>query len=83
MLNLSFDQPIHKLAADLRRAFSGIVAGNVKQPGIIEIKKHGPFKIHGSQEIIEPLEALLTSMVEQQRMKLPGSKYVPCYEIVN
>lgn len=82
LLNLSFDQPVHKLAADLRRAFSGIVAGNVKQDGIVEIQKHGPFKIHGRQEIIEPLESLLTSMVEQQRMKLPGSKYVPCYEIV-
>jgi predicted Rossmann-fold nucleotide-binding protein len=82
-LNLSFDQPVHKLAADLRRAFSGIVAGNVKQDGIAEIKQHGPFKIHGSNEIIKPLEALLISMVEQQRMKLPGTTYVPCYEIVS
>lgn len=82
-LNLSFDQPVHKLAADLRRAFSGIVAGNVKQDGIAEIQKHGPFKIHGNIEIIKPLEDLLTSMVEQQRMKLPGTKYIPCYEIVS
>ena len=28
------DQPAHELAANLRRAFSGIVAGNVKEEGI-------------------------------------------------
>jgi predicted Rossmann-fold nucleotide-binding protein len=82
-LNLSLDQPVHKLAADLRRAFSGIVAGNVKQDGIEEIIKHGPFKINGSNDIIAPLEDLLASMVKQQRMKLPGTEYVPCYEIVS
>lgn len=82
-LDLSSDQPVHKLAANLRRAFSGIVAGNVKQDGIEEIQKHGPFIIHGDSEITQPLEDLLTSMVAQQRMKLPGSKYIPCFKIVN
>jgi predicted Rossmann-fold nucleotide-binding protein len=82
-LNLSLDQPAHQLAADLRRAFSGIVAGNVKQEGIEEIQKYGPFKINGSSEIIAPLEDLLSSMVKQQRMKLPGAEYIPCYEIVS
>ncbi len=33
-LNLQRDQPAHLLAADLRRAFSGIVAGNVKEEGM-------------------------------------------------
>jgi hypothetical protein len=28
------------------------------------------------------LDMLLQSFVAQQRMKLPGSKYVPCYRIV-
>jgi hypothetical protein len=28
------------------------------------------------------LDILLQSFVAQQRMKLPGSKYVPCYRIV-
>lgn len=46
-LNLHPDQPPEQLAAALRRAFSGIVAGNVKEVGIAEIEKHGPFKIHG------------------------------------
>ncbi len=30
-LRLSRDRPVHERAADLRRAFSGIVAGNVKE----------------------------------------------------
>lgn len=83
-LDLSLDQPIHILAANLRRAFSGIVAGNVKQDGIMAVREHGPFAIHGDQSIIAPMEALLGSMVKQNRMKLPGgSQYEPCYRIVN
>ncbi len=31
---------------------------------------------------MEPMDALLQSFVEQFRMKLPGSEYIPCYEIV-
>ena len=27
------------------------------------------------------MDKLLASFVKQQRMKLPGSAYVPCYEI--
>ncbi len=33
-LNLKKDQPRHQLAANLRRAFSGVVSGNVKAEGI-------------------------------------------------
>jgi hypothetical protein len=32
-LDLRRDSPPHRLAAELRRAFSGIVAGNVKDQG--------------------------------------------------
>ena len=46
-LDLHLDQPKADLAASLRRAFSGIVAGNVKAEGVAEIEKHGPFKLHG------------------------------------
>lgn len=81
-LNLSKNQPPHLLAASLRQAFSGIVAGNVKAQGIAEIQKHGPFKISGDASLIEPLEALLQSFVREGRMKLPGAEYIPCYEIV-
>ena len=81
-LNLHRDQEPHRLAADLRRAFSGIVAGNVKEEGIHAIEKRGSFVIHGDREIMRALDAMLASFVAQQRMKLPGgSQYVPCYRV--
>ncbi len=80
-LNLHRNQPPHKLAADLRRAFSGIVAGNVKEEGMRAIEKDGPFEIDGDRDIMQALDALLASFVAQQRMKLPGSRYVPCYRV--
>ena len=43
-LKLYPDQPVEVLAADLRRAFSGIVAGNVKEVGIRAIEEFGPYK---------------------------------------
>jgi len=81
-LALHKDQPAHELAANLRRAFSGVVAGNVKDEGIRAIEKHGHFELKGDPEIMEPMDKLLTAFVEQQRMKLPGTEYVPCYKIV-
>jgi pyrimidine/purine-5'-nucleotide nucleosidase len=81
-LQLHRDQPRHTLAANLRRAFSGIVAGNVKNEGIRAIETYGLFEIRGDASILEPLDSLLKSFVAQQRMKLPGTEYVPCYRIV-
>ncbi len=83
MANLALhrDQPRHELAANLRRAFSGIVAGNVKEPGVRAIAEHGPFRLHAEPELMERLDTLLTSFVAQGRMKLPGSEYVPCYTL--
>lgn len=81
-LNLSTSRPVHELAADLRRAFSGIVAGNVKEDGIAEIRCHGKFRLYAEPGISERLDTLLRAFVEQSRMKLPGKAYTPCYEIV-
>ncbi|MCH2057141.1 MAG: nucleotide 5'-monophosphate nucleosidase PpnN [Thalassotalea sp.] len=75
------DMDTAKLAANLRRIFSGIVAGNVKSNGIKAIREHGPFIISGEEKIMALMDKLLASFVDQQRMKLPGSKYVPCYQI--
>lgn len=80
-LNLSADLAAHELAANLRRAFSAIVAGNVKEKGIRAIETKGPYKIHGDKSIMEPLDNLLAAFVKQTRMKLPGSEYIPCYEL--
>ncbi|OZG75096.1 LOG family protein [Hahella sp. CCB-MM4] len=81
-LKLHYDQPIHELAANLRCAFSGIVAGNVKEEGVRQIAQHGPFEISGNPDLIKPFNALLTSFVKQGRMKLPGTEYVPSYRVV-
>lgn len=82
-LNLYPGQSPEKLASDLRRAFSGIVAGNVKEVGMKAIEQHGPFKIHGDAEIMRRMDTLLRGFVDQHRMKLPGgTAYEPCYEIV-
>ncbi|PMR75030.1 nucleotide 5'-monophosphate nucleosidase PpnN [Billgrantia endophytica] len=81
-LALHRDQPVHELAANLRRAFSGIVAGNVKENGIRAIEAHGPFSLHAEPELMHRLDDLLGSFVAQGRMKLPGSEYVPCYRLV-
>ncbi|SNT21830.1 hypothetical protein SAMN06265795_11799 [Noviherbaspirillum humi] len=82
-LHLHKNQPNHKLAANLRRAFSGIVAGNVKEQGIRAIEQHGCFEIHGDKDIMNPMDGLLASFVAQHRMKLPGTQYHPCYRIVS
>ncbi|MGK3144219.1 nucleotide 5'-monophosphate nucleosidase PpnN [Pantoea sp. C2G6] len=81
-LNLYTNQPPEKLAADLRRAFSGIVAGNVKEIGIREIREKGRYKLHGDADIMHRMDELLQGFVAQQRMKLPGTAYIPCYEII-
>jgi len=78
-LDLGRDQPLHSLAANLRRAFSAIVAGNVKADGIQRIEQYGPFEIRGEPEILGALDELLHSFIEQLRMKVPGKTYTPCY----
>jgi hypothetical protein len=81
-LNLHKEQPPHLLASNLRRAFSGIVAGNVKEVGIRAIEEHGVFEISGDARIMEPLDSLLAAFVEQKRMKLPTTSYNPCYRLI-
>lgn len=81
-LALHSDQDKHLLAANLRRAFSGIVAGNVKDSGIRAIEQYGHFEIHGDSQIMSLMDTLLASFVSQHRMKLAGKKYSPCYRII-
>ena len=80
-LNLHRDQPPHLLASQLRKAFSGIVAGNVKTQGIEQIKKDGPFELHGDQDIMQAMDHLLESFIKQKRMKIGDDIYKPCYKI--
>ena len=80
-LALSMDLPAHERAANLRRAFSGIVAGNVKEQGIRLIEERGPFEIHADPQIARPLDELLRGFVAERRIKLVG-EYRPSYRIV-
>ncbi len=81
-LDLHLNQRPENLAAALRQAFSGIVAGNVKADGIHEIEKYGPFTLDGDLSLMKKMDKLLRDFVEQDRMKLPGgTAYEPCYRI--
>jgi hypothetical protein len=81
-LNLKQNQAANQMAANLRCAMSGIVAGNVKQFGIEQVRHNGPYRLQAETELMRKLDTLLQSFVEQQRMKLPSSKdYVPCYTV--
>ena len=80
-LKLNVAMPQYKLAYNLRRLFSGIVAGNVKEAGIREVQKHGPFIINADEVIMQQLDALLEAYVRDKRMKLPGKTYQPCYKL--
>jgi predicted Rossmann-fold nucleotide-binding protein len=80
-LDLHHGRRPQDLAADLRRAFSGIVAGNVKEEGLRRVEQHGPYLIHGDPDMMHALDALLRAFVEQRRMKIAG-EYKPCYRVV-
>ncbi len=81
-LELRRSLPVHQLAANLRRAFSGIVAGNVKEYGIRAIERQGPFELHGEPALVSQLDALLAAFVEQRRMKIASGEYRPVYRLV-
>jgi len=81
-LELTAQLPTAQLASNLRKAMSGIVAGNVKTFGLAQIKQHGPYQLNAEAALLEKLDVLLQGFVAQDRMKLPGSKaYEPCYRV--
>jgi predicted Rossmann-fold nucleotide-binding protein len=79
-LTLSRDLPAHELAVNLRRAFSAIVTGNVKDHGIRMIRRHGPFQLTAEADLADALDGLLKAFVVQGRMKLAGV-YDPCFRV--
>ena len=81
-LQLHRGQHPQALAVELRRAFSGLVAGNVKDAGIRAIEAHGPFQISGDPDIMSELDRLLAGFVAQGRMRLEADTYEPCYRLV-
>ncbi|MEX0975958.1 MAG: nucleotide 5'-monophosphate nucleosidase PpnN [Woeseia sp.] len=81
-LDLTEGLPAHILAANLRRAFSGIVSGNVKEDTMAEIERKGPFEIYGSERVMSLLDRLLAAFVDAGRMKLAADSYSPCYRVL-
>ena len=81
-LQLDRQQGAHDLAVNLRRAFSGLVAGNVKENGIRAIEEYGPFELRGEAEVVNCLDELLAAFVAQGRMRLAADSYQPCYRLV-
>ena len=80
-LDINEGLPPHKLAANLRRAFSGIVSGNVREDTAEIVEREGPFEINGSGRIMGLMDDLLSGFVAQHRMKISSGDYDPCYVI--
>ena len=80
-IDLTSDLPLHVLAVNLRRIFSGIVSGNVRDDTMAEIEKLGPFEIRGSGRLMKLLDGLLSDFVIHGRMKLASDSYAPCYRV--
>jgi hypothetical protein len=75
------DLPVYELAVNLRRVFSGIVSGNVREDTIAAIEEDGPFEICGSKKQMRLLDRLLSAFVAQGRMKIASESYSPCYQV--
>ncbi len=80
-LNISKELPLHELAANLRCAFSGIVAGNVKTPYINAVAEQGKYQLTGDSNIMSEIDGLLQYIANEGRMKLDGD-YKPCYNLL-
>ena len=81
-LELDKDQQPQHLACELRRLFSGIVAGNVKTEVRRTIDSQGPFEIKADSQLVEAIEQLLNRLINEKRMKMDGD-YRPCYKIIS
>lgn len=80
-LQLEFSRPVAELAVTLRRAFSGIVAGNIRQDTMQAVAQYGPFQLHGDPIIMEKMSEMLQSFITEGRITLLREGYTPCYEL--
>ena len=80
-LALHREQPVHQLVSELRKAFSGLVAGNVKEAGVRAVAEHGPYQLRGDPELVASLGTLLENFAAQGRMKIEPDSYRPCFEL--
>lgn len=78
-LELHWNQPISRIAAELRKLCKAIVHGSVTAQGVAEIQEKGKYQIHGEPKMLEALDKLLTIFIGQKRMR--ADNYVPCYTL--
>ena len=81
-LQLDQNQQPQNLACELRRLFSGIVAGNVKPEVRRSIDSQGPFEIRADPHLVAAIDQLLSRLINEKRMKMDG-EYQPCYKIIS
>jgi predicted Rossmann-fold nucleotide-binding protein len=70
----------HKLGAELRKLFKAIVYGSITAPGRQYIGQNGKYQVRGDREILDALDMLLQTFIEQKRMR--STQYEPCYELL-
>ncbi len=80
-LDIDNSLPPYELAAVLRRVFSGLVSGNVREETIVAIEQKGPFVLKGSAQVMSLLDKLLSAFAAQKRMKISSGDYHPCYRL--
>ncbi|MEQ8955156.1 MAG: nucleotide 5'-monophosphate nucleosidase PpnN [Gammaproteobacteria bacterium] len=80
-LKLDLALPRGELITQLRSAYSGIVAGNVKAFGIRQIEEKGPFKLNGDAALMAAMDKMLGEFASSKRMKLAHGAYNACYEL--
>ena len=80
-LQLDPSLPRGELISQLRKAYSGLVAGNVKAYGIRQIEQHGPFRLKGDAKLMAAMDTMLKDFVAHKRMKISADDYRPCYTI--
>ena len=81
-LYLHSEQPQLELASSLQKIFPGIVAGNIKEEGVLLVEKNSPFQITGDYKLMQEMHVFLSSFCIHQRMKISrDTEYKPCYKI--
>jgi hypothetical protein len=82
-LKLDRQQPVDDLMGQLRCAFSGIVAGNVKDFGVRAVAARGPYQLSGEPDLLRSLDTLLAAFSASGRMKIDSGTYQPCFELAS
>lgn len=80
-LSKSAYKELWEYVANVSKAFSAFVAGNIKADTVEMIQKKGPFQLHGDANIAREFNIFLQYLVKSERMKIKG-EYKPCYDII-